>query len=371
MAQFVVAEDEYWQPGLDLSAALRERGHTVVMLSPFSGHEARRFALRRWARVPNVTINGAITSQGLPSVVGLQQLTRTRAADWQAPESVLNWLSENGYERRLGFERAAHLPTHQVQDKWVLTEFLRERGLNVPDSWMSVEQIPDTVPGPFMFKLRDRGGGQGIERCDDLHQLRAVASLYAPLPHIVQRFYRGAPVVAAGVAKAGVPVQMMIYTSILNPATPFAMAYGLRVVEDAAVADYACDVLRALGVTGPFALDTVPDDAGRPVALDMNLRFWGSWTACQAAGMDVLGSYEFALGLGPDPGDLRMGETLAEAAILRRPPLGVRTVSQRARWLALEVSEIRRRSKWLGPRWAHNVLLESTSWALKGRALPG
>lgn len=367
MAAIVVAEDEFWQPGLDFSAAMRLRGHIVVRLTSDTGAGSHRGA-RRWGKVPTATVNDAISDAGIPMQVGLGVIDSVRPVDWQASEPILNWLSQNGYEQRLDFQRSAGLPPHLVQDKRELSSFLAGAGLGVPQTWDSVEAVRD-IPGPFMFKLRDQGGGHGIHRCDDLVSLQACAALFSPQPYIVQRFHTAVPVVAAGVAKAGRIVQMLTYVSVLNPQAPFRMAFGLRLVDEPVVDSYARRVVEVLGITGPFALDTVADEDGQPLALDMNLRVWGSWTACQAVGMDVPGSYEFALGLGPQPGPLKV--TSDEAAILRRPPLGVRTPLQRARWLISESAEIRRRQSWLGSHWARCSLRDSAAWAARGQALQG
>ncbi|HNE88345.1 MAG TPA: hypothetical protein PKH30_02550 [Actinomycetota bacterium] len=365
MATFVIAEDEFWQPGLDLAAALRQRGQFVVRLTA-EPEPARSGGLRRWSKVPNTTVVAAITPQGVPSARGLEVLTELAPVDWQAAESILNWLSQNGFEDALGFRRSEHLPVHAVQDKRLLSEYLGTQGLSVPRTWSDVDAIGD-VPGPFMFKLRDQGGGEGIHRCEDLSELRAWATTYEPLPYIVQRFHAGTPVIAAGVAREGAVVQMMTYVSVLNPRTPFRMAYGLRVVDAPEVYAYAARVLEVLGITGPFALDTVPGDDGEPLAVDMNLRIWGSWTACQAAGMDVIGSYLYAMGQGAHPGPVSQGAR--EAAILRRPPLGVRSVPERLRWVTSEAAEIRRRERWLGPRWARCSLRDAVGWTIRGAAL--
>ena len=188
------------------------------------------------------------------------------------------------------------------------------------------------------------------------------------MPYIVQRFYDGQPTVAAGVARGGRIVSIMTYTSTLNPKKPFMMAYGLTVTDDSRVDEYAREVVAALQITGPFALDTSRDASGRILALDLNLRIWGSWTACQAAGLDVIGSYEHAMGLGPAPQDFvaRVG---LRTAILRRPPLHVDSSAQRVSWLSSEAAEIRRRADWLGWPWARASLWDSAAWAAKGSSL--
>lgn len=369
MATFVVAEDEFWQPGLDFAAAMRHRGHRVVRLVAQSQAQVETVrGLRRWARMADRTVAHGVTDAGVPSQKGLQALDAERPVDWQATESVLNWLSVNGYEQRLSFQRSAPLPPHEVQDKRALTAYLESVGFDVPQTWNRIEEVPVDEPGPFMFKLPDSGGGVGIHRCESLAELQQRVVQYAPMPYIVQRFYDGQPTVAAGVARGGRIVSIMTYTSTLNPKKPFMMAYGLTVTDDSRVDEYAREVVAALQITGPFALDTSRDASGRILALDLNLRIWGSWTACQAAGLDVIGSYEHAMGLGPAPQDFvaRVG---LRTAILRRPPLHVDSSAQRVSWLSSEAAEIRRRADWLGWPWARASLWDSAAWAAKGSSL--
>ena len=173
MATFVVAEDEFWQPGLDFAAAMRHRGHRVVRLVAQSQAQVETVrGLRRWARLADRTVAHGVTDAGVPSQKGLQALDAERHVDWQATESVLNWLSVNGYEQRLSFQRSAPLPPHEVQDKRALTAYLESVGFDVPQTWNRIEEVPVDEPGPFMFKLPDSGGGVGIHRCESLAELQ-------------------------------------------------------------------------------------------------------------------------------------------------------------------------------------------------------
>lgn len=368
MATFIVAEDEFWQPGIDFAAALRLRGHTCLRLTPASESDlATHKGWRRWATVASRTIPGTVSAQGIPTAAGIEVIDSRRPVDWQASESILNWLSENGFEQRLGFVRSAHLPVQQVQDKLMLTRYLQSAGLAVPATWDDAWQVPTDEPGPFMVKARLLGGGQGIVRCETRQEAVAVAEAEPGEP-LIQRFYAATPVIVAGVARGGRFVQAMAYKSILDPKRPFQAAHGLTVVDDAAALAYAADVVAAIGVTGPFALDTVRGDDGRPRALDMNMRIWGSWTACQAAGMDVIGSYLYAVGQGPSPRPMtaRPG---ARAMMLRRPPLDVSTRAERMRWLVADSREVLRRRAWLGPQWARCAWRDAAAWAVRGAAL--
>jgi hypothetical protein len=212
VATVVVAEDDFWQPGLDFAAAMRERGHVVIRLTADIDATVHAGA-RRWARVATATVNGAIApTTGIPTACGLDAIAAVRPVDWQATEPILNWLSQHGYEDTLGFSRSSGLATHLVQDKRELSAFLARKGLGVPVTWDTADDV-DPAAGPFMFKLRDQGGGQGIHRCEDIDQVRACAAMFSPLPYIVQTFHTAVPVVAAGVARQGRIVQMLTYVS--------------------------------------------------------------------------------------------------------------------------------------------------------------
>ena len=91
---------------------------------------------------------------------------------------------------------------------------------------------------------------------------------------------------------------MLTYRNRINPATPFSAAFGITVTRDSKLEAVTRRVVDLLGITGPFALDAVADAEGNPLVVDVNIRIWGCWTACHALGMDVLGSYEYALGRG-------------------------------------------------------------------------
>ena len=193
------------------------------------------------------------------------------------------------------------------------------------------------------------------------------ADLGAGETYLVQEFHDAPAVAVAGVAADGHALQAMAYRIRTNPRRPFGFGYGITVVEEPAAMDVAGQVLQLLGVRGPFALDLVPDAAGRWQVVDLNLRIWGSWTACQAAGMDVIGSYLAALGLGPQPKPTtaRAG---AQVPLLRTPPLDVSTPAQRMRWLRRDLRLIKQWSAWEGSDWAGLARRRAVGWAV--RALP-
>lgn len=358
MATFLVAEDEYWAPGLELCAALRHRGHTTIRL--IRADEADRHQARWW-RCASRTVGQAVTADGALTQVGREVVESTRPLDWQVIEPVQRWLVANGYEQQLGFRRTSPIWPDEVIDKWRMHEYLTGVGVPTPGTWADVSEVPSTQPGPFLLKIRDGGGGEGIVRLPELSQ----AGPLADQAHIIQRLYEGPVLDSAGVAVNGEIIQAITYRNSVNPRTPYSAAYGITVTNDPELMAYTARVVGALGLTGPFALDAVTGDDGQPLVIDVNPRIWGCWTACQALGMDVIGSYEFALGLGPRPQEFRSVPG-RYAPIMRRPPLDIVSVGQRARWLAGETREAQRRGQWLGRQWRIATLRASVSWAALG-----
>ena len=155
--------------------------------------------------------------------------------------------------------------------------------------WEDASDVPAAAAFPLLVKVRNGGGGMGISLCHRFDGLqRAVDSLQGA-PYFVQEFHEGQVLDVAGMAKDGEVIQLVTYQNMVDPAHPFAFAYGITITHDEVLAEYTRQVVAALGITGPFALDAVPDEQGKPRLIDANLRIWGCWTACQAAGMDVLG----------------------------------------------------------------------------------
>ena len=97
--------------GLDFAAAMRHQGHQVwSRLVPYQSAGQGRETVRTATLGPSGgSHRGArgVWTPRVPSQKGLQTLDAERPVDWQATESVLNWLSVNGYEQRLSFQRSA------------------------------------------------------------------------------------------------------------------------------------------------------------------------------------------------------------------------------------------------------------------------
>lgn len=371
MATIAFAEDEFSQAMVDFAAAMTTRGHrTVRLLADDEAALAREPSRLRWEGLASLCVPGAVDRSGALTPTGWAALTSEHPGDLQAMEPIAVWLSMTGDDTRLGWRKATRVPDRDVIDKLALTRHLAEAGFAVPQTWDSAADLPAVTHVPLLFKLRDSGGGRGVHRCSTAAEARSWADHYGPAePYLIQEFYPGPSYVAAGVATSGEVVQLMTYANRLDPAKPFAFGYGFTVTADAGLAAYCARIIDYLGISGPFAMDAVrgPDRDVR--AVDLNIRVWGSWTGCQAAGLDVLGSYEYSLGLGPHPGPARL-RAGAFQPLLRTPPLGVASAGERALWLRRELRQIRTWTSWLGRPWAGLAARRAIGWAVKGAPLP-
>ncbi len=370
MTTIAFAEDEYSQAMVDFAAALRTRGLRIVRLLADSDAYVRAEPSRlRWEELSSRWVGDAVAADGSFTRHGWEVLDAESPVDLQAMEPIAMALSSSGEDVQRGWSKCATIPDAEAIDKWRLTAHLGAAGIAVPGSWDDVDAVPKDA-GPLLCKRRDTGGGAGMMLCESKAEALAWrADLGAGETYLVQEFHDAPAVAVAGVAADGHALQAMAYRIRTNPRRPFGFGYGITVVEEPAAMDVAGQVLQLLGVRGPFALDLVPDAAGRWQVVDLNLRIWGSWTACQAAGMDVIGSYLAALGLGPQPKPTtaRAG---AQVPLLRTPPLDVSTPAQRMRWLRRDLRLIKQWSAWEGSDWAGLARRRAVGWAVKGAPLP-
>ncbi len=371
MATIAFAQDEYSQPMIDFAAALEHRGHRTVRLLADSVDDVFGNPSRvRWENLSARTVPEATLPSGPLTGLGWSVLAEEAPLDIQATESSATWLSLEHHDDQLGVRKVAAIPDRDVIDKLALTRFLDDRGIAVPRTWDQVDDVPPTSEVPLLFKLRDSGGGRGVHLCRDATELRRWVDEYGEdTPYLVQEFYRGVPVIAAGVAAAGEVIQGITYTNLIDPVKPFGFGYGLTVTDDPDLVAYTARVISTLGISGPFAMDAVRNAAGHPLLVDLNIRIWGSWLQCQAAGLDVLGSYEHALGLGPRPTEPRLVVGSFHSA-LRTPPLAVSSLPARTRWLAAELRIIADRAPWMGKPWTRLARRRALGWAGKGKPLP-
>lgn len=347
----VIAEDQIlWEVGIDFGSALRKRGLRVTrLLSPASSSS-------EWERRRKVT--GVLCDQVVLNAYqgqdGLSEQARTQLAspdllDVQCGEGVLARI----FQELDGRVRppVSNLPLKDATDKIAIHHFLAERGVGTLPTVGHPDDLPVDARGPFMVKQRAGAGGDLATRCESLDQVREIFAREPAGSLIVQRFVEGEVLDSAGVARDGEVIQAAAYRNVLRAGDPYGAALAIVTADIPDMLDLTRDVVRAMGINGPFAIDAVRDRDGRLLTLDVNLRIFGCWTALQEAGVDVVGSYLYSLGLAPYPGSatvtpgrryelLRFDQDLAELGVTPKA------------WLGDCLRVVRARRGYLGNKWA-------------------
>ena len=298
----VIAEDtEQWEVGVDFGAALRQRGLRVVRILPTRSESAPPTMRRRLTgHLCDRTVPLTDSDAGRLSSAALEQLMSGMVVDVQCLEGVLDLVHrETGGRLKPPISR---LSPAEAIDKVSVAAFLANRGIPTLGTVDSPDQIDPELHGPFMVKQRAGAGGGGAVVCADRKAVRAAFDREPPGSLIVQAYLTGRVLDSAGVALDGSVVQAATYFNVVSPHDPYGAARAIVIEDIPDLLEITARVVEAMGINGPFAIDAVRDAQGQLRVIDVNLRIFGCWTALQAAGVDVIGSYLHTLGLGPHPG---------------------------------------------------------------------
>lgn len=346
----VIAEDQiFWEVGIDFGSALRQRGLRVVrLLSPASSSPELERRRRVTAVLCDQIVLNAYEGQDGLSTSAREQLIDPGVLDVQCGEDVLDRI----HRELAGRVRppAANLPLGQAVDKVAVHQFLAEHGIATPATAEHPDHLDRHLPGPFMVKARAGAGGEFATRCQTLAEVRAFYASHPDASLMVQRFVAGEGVVSAGVARDGEVIQAVAYRNVLRQSDPYGAALAIVIAEIPDLMELTRDVVRAMGISGPFAIDAVRDADGQLLTLDVNLRIWGGWSAVQESGVDVVGSYLHSLGLAPHPGPVKV--TPGRYELLRFDQDLIELGVTPAAWLAAGLRLVRARRSYLGTKWA-------------------
>jgi hypothetical protein len=232
-------------------------------------------------------------------------------------------------------------------DKLVQAETARGAGVLVPASWESDE----ASAYPVVVKPRKGFGGVGVSVVHDEAELRAAWDTVVVLgeqPYL-QEFLPDA-VNTGGVALDGEVLVCVAYTPTPAPDKPTGPPRWVTVVDNPAAMEGTAAFVGAIGYTGFFCLDWVMDDPAAPRLIDFNPRVFGSWALVQELGVDLVGHYLHAIGLGPRPParDLPVG---ASAEQLVYPCPEVSSLAEIREWRSDCLRLVRQRRLVLGARW--------------------
>ena len=343
-----------WQGFLDLAAALRERGVRVerVTAQP-AGWRPRVhqvLASPLFSSVSRYAVSSDDSGEPLAprDVDAMMRLVDPAAAAVMAQED----LSALCLDVRDGPASPARLVGEGVDvgvlvDKLVQAETARAAGVLVPASWESGE----ASSYPVVVKPRKGFGGVGVSVVHDETELRSAWDTVDALgeqPYLQE--YLPDAVNTGGVALDGEVLVCVAYTPTPSPDQPTGPPRWVTLVDNPAAVEGTEAFVRAIGYTGFFCLDWVMDDAAAPRLIDFNPRVFGSWALVQELGVDLVGHYLHAIGLGPRP-PAREVPHGASAEQLVYPCPEASSLAEIREWRSDCLRLVRQRRAVLGARW--------------------
>lgn len=294
----------------EFAAALRRRGVDVMHLRP--AHSGRTRALKRAIdrlAGPIVPLHGPITSDD-PAMVALRrEMLSSPTVDLHAIEPVLADLATTA-EWQTNASLAKLRPgidLVDVLDKWEVGRLARAAGVAVPEA--STDLTTDRFP--VVVKGRLGAGGIWVRVVHDEEELRAAVSdlggessgLYLERYH-----HNETGLGTAGVARDGEVLVCGAFERLPSPDEPLAPAVAIRAFLHAQAIEASRKLIGALGYTGMFCLNFVPDDDGSPLLIDVNLRAFGAWVTLDELGVPVLDTYLDLIGAGPPAPPMTLDE---------------------------------------------------------------
>lgn len=294
----------------EFAAALRRRGVDVMHVRPAyqgRGRSVKR-AIDRLAG-PIVPLHGPITGDDPATVALRREMLSAPTVDLHAIEPVLadlattpEWQANHALRKlRPGVELGA------VLDKWEVGQLAVAAGVRIPAA--STELTTDRFP--VVVKGRLGAGGIWVRVVHDADELRgAVADLGGSAAGLyLERYHHNETGLGtAGVARDGEVLVCGAFERQPSPDEPLAPAVAIRAYRHAAAIEASERLIGALGYTGIFCLNFVPDDDDSPLLIDVNLRAFGAWVTLDELGVPILDTYLELIGVGAAAPTMRLDE---------------------------------------------------------------
>lgn len=285
----------------EFAAALRRRGVDVVHLRPSYAGRGRRIkqAIDRLAG-PTVALTESITGDTPEAAALRRRVLSAPTVDVHATEPVIDALSRTP-------EWAANPALHplspeialsDVLDKWEVARLAREAGVAVPatSSVLAAERYPVVVKG------RLGAGGMFVRIVNDDDELASAVEDFRAdgvEPYLERYHPHVNGLGTAGVSRDGEVLVCGAFERLTSPDQPLQPAVAIRAYDDRAAIAASVRLVEALGYTGIFCFNFVPDDDGSPLLIDVNLRAFGAWVTLDELGVPILESYLELIGAGP------------------------------------------------------------------------
>ncbi len=297
----VIVDVDAWDAFRELAAALRQNGVDVVHLRP--AYRGRLRAVKRAVDTvggPVLPLDRPITDDDPESAALRRRILAAPTVDVHAPEPVLDalartpeWLA-NPALRKVRDE----VPLHHVLDKWDVAQIARAAGVALPAA--SLELAADRFP--VVVKGRLGAGGTHVRIARTQTDVDSAAESFRRdgVEPYLERFHpHRLGVATAGVADRGTMLTCGTFERRVSPEQPLAAAVEIRAYDDDAAVAATERLIAAIGYTGMFCLNFVPDDDGTHLLIDVNLRAFGAWVTLDELGVPLLAAYLELIGAGP------------------------------------------------------------------------
>jgi hypothetical protein len=285
----------------EFAAALRRRGVDVVHLRPeYTGRGRRLKRSIDGLAGPTVPLTTSITAESPEAVALRRQVLSAPTVDVHATEPVIAGLctTEEWQANPALHPLHGHISLTDVLDKWTVARLAVTADVAVPAT--SLELTTDRYP--VVVKGRLGAGGMFVRIVDDEDALSAaVADFRADgvEPYLERYHPHVNGLGTAGVSRDGTVLVCGAFERLTSPDQPLQPAVAIRAYDDQAAIAASERLVEALGYTGIFCFNFVPDDDGSPLLIDVNLRVFGAWVTLDELGVPILDTYLELLGAGP------------------------------------------------------------------------
>lgn len=297
-----LAYSEPWLAGLQWGAALKRQGVEVVRFTVAPMTALQRVRQAGESLCFNQTVR-LLTDDGRRIRVLDPERLVSGFLDVQMTDRVLEAMLESPQWRRS--EDLHHVGTgvdpSLLCNKHALMTWAAGHGLPVASSW-AVAEIPNSWP--VIVKPVTGYGGIGVRKCRDQVELDDALVSMPGVEVLIEEFLPGPQVNVGGVALQGEILVAAAYTPLSAREDPFGPSVAIRVVDSSDAMGLAAELIAALSYSGPFCLDTLMAH-GTLRMVDFNARVFGPWAGLQRAGLDIIGAYLHALGVGGNPSPTR------------------------------------------------------------------
>ena len=285
----------------EFAAALRRRRVDVVHLRPPYTGRGRRLkrSIDRLAG-PIVPLPASITGDDPASVALRRQVLSAPTVDVHATEPIIAALctTEEWRANPALHPLDASISLTDVLDKWKVASLAARADVAVPAT--SLELTTDRYP--VVVKGRLGAGGMFVRIVHDEDALRAAAADFRAdgvEPYLERYHPHVTGLGTAGVSRDGEVLVCGAFERLTSPDQPLQPAVAIRAYDDQEAIAASKRLVEALGYTGIFCFNFVPDDDGSPLLIDVNLRVFGAWVTLDELGVPILDTYLELIGAGP------------------------------------------------------------------------